>query len=122
MLRFLIDECLSPDLTAIARSRGHLALHVEHLGRLGAKDEKLVSYALANEMIVVTNNGRDFIRLLSSETIHPGLIVILPSAGLSRQEVYFNLALNAVETIDDPINTLIEVHANGHVDVRSWPA
>jgi hypothetical protein len=37
-VRFLIDECLSIDLVAIAGQCGHEARHVAHAGRAGWKD------------------------------------------------------------------------------------
>ena len=44
-MRFLVDECLSPDLVAIARDRGFsLSTHVTWLGLSGAMaDEQAVA-------------------------------------------------------------------------------
>jgi predicted nuclease of predicted toxin-antitoxin system len=44
-VRFLIDECLTVDLAAVARRAGHDAHHVAHVGRAGWKDWNVVRYA-----------------------------------------------------------------------------
>jgi predicted nuclease of predicted toxin-antitoxin system len=54
MDRFLIDECLSADLVAIAKARGYDASHVSYLGKAGWQDWNLVSHAVDNDYIVVT--------------------------------------------------------------------
>jgi Domain of unknown function (DUF5615) len=44
-VRFLIDECLSVDLVAVAGESGHEAQYVAHVGRAGWKDWNVVRYA-----------------------------------------------------------------------------
>jgi hypothetical protein len=46
--RFLIDECLSAALVAVAKARGFEADHVTHIGKTGWQDWNLVPYAVAN--------------------------------------------------------------------------
>jgi predicted nuclease of predicted toxin-antitoxin system len=60
--RFLIDECLSVGLVAVAKERGFQADYIAYLGKSGWSDWKLVSYALENDYIFVTNNRRDFLK------------------------------------------------------------
>ena len=119
--RFLIDECLSPDLAGIARERGHDAGHVARYGRSGAKDWYLVPFIVEHDLIFVTNNARDFRRLYAELDLHPGLILILPKVRQPRQGELFALALDAVETSRDTINLMIEVDADGGVSVHNWP-
>lgn len=61
--RFLIDECLSLDLTGVARARGHDPGHVVRFGKAGVKDWYLVPFIIEHDLIFVTNNARDFRRL-----------------------------------------------------------
>ena len=75
--RFLIDECLSPDLAEIVkREYGMQAIHVPWLGRppRGKKswqDPDVVDEVAINDFVLVTNNRRDFVqRVLSGETDH----------------------------------------------------
>jgi predicted nuclease of predicted toxin-antitoxin system len=119
--RFLIDECLSPDLTGVARGRGHDAGHVTHYGRGGVKDWYLVPFIIQNELIFVTNNARDFRRLYAALDLHPGLVVILPAVKQPRQSELFRQALAAIDQQRDIINKLIEVDADGVVTIRDWP-
>jgi predicted nuclease of predicted toxin-antitoxin system len=85
-VRFLIDECLSLDLVDEARGAGFEAYHVGHIGKAGWKDWTIAAFALAQDMVVVTNNATDFRALLRRERLHPGLVVIVPSVDrLPRQ-------------------------------------
>jgi len=70
-VRFLIDECLSPQLVVVAREAGHEARHVAHVGRAGWKDWNVVRYAGAENLVLVTNNAGDYRRLYAAEPLHP---------------------------------------------------
>src|SRR5271165_2508209 len=54
-----IDECLSPDLVALALARGLCALHVVWLNRDGADDRDLAALGAERDYVFVTNNRRD---------------------------------------------------------------
>ena len=77
-MRFLIDECLSLDLVAVAGQAGHDARHVAHVGRAGWKDWNVARYASEGDFILVTNNASDFRRLYAAEPLHAGLIILIP--------------------------------------------
>jgi predicted nuclease of predicted toxin-antitoxin system len=51
---FLIDECLSGGLVAVAKARGFEADYVPHIGKGGWHDWNLVPFAVDNDYIVVT--------------------------------------------------------------------
>ena len=116
----LIDECLSPDLVAVAQVRGLLALHVVWLDREGADDRDLAALAAKRDYVFVTNNRRDFLRLYVALEVHNGLIIIVPSVAAEEQCRLFGLALDVAERRDSLVNLLIEVHADGTVEVRDW--
>ena len=60
-MKFLIDECLSPELTRIAREKGHdNASHVVWLGLAGLPDWTLKSIILDGDWTFVTKNSIDF--------------------------------------------------------------
>lgn len=59
-MKFLVDECLSPDLVKIAHSRGHEASHVVWLGHAGLKDWELKPIILKDDWTFVTKNSVDF--------------------------------------------------------------
>lgn len=50
MVKFLIDECLSLDLVAIARDHGFVeSSHVVWMGKAGSKDGELKPFILAGD-------------------------------------------------------------------------
>jgi predicted nuclease of predicted toxin-antitoxin system len=59
--KFLIDECLSPDLAASARERGFVeSTHVTWLGKSEWKDWELKSFILEHDWTFVIRNSGDF--------------------------------------------------------------
>lgn len=57
MLKFLIDECLSPKPAQLARDRGfHESFHVSWLGKAGWKDWELRNLILGGDWTFVTTN------------------------------------------------------------------
>ena len=116
----LIDECLSPDLAAVAMMRGLIALHVSWVNREGAEDWEIAALAAERDYVVVTNNRRDFLRLYAQLAVHNGLIIIVPSVRYDEQCRLFDLALDAAARQNSLINLFIEVHRDGTVDVRDW--
>ena len=116
----LIDECLSPELVAVALGRGLIATHVIWLDRDGSLDRELAALAAERNYVFVTNNRRDFLRLYAALEIHNGLIIIVPSVGAEEQRRLFGVALDVAERQGSLINLLIEVHADGTVEVRNW--
>jgi predicted nuclease of predicted toxin-antitoxin system len=116
----LIDECLSPELVAVALMRGLVATHVIWLDRDGTVDWDLAALAAERDDVFVTNNRRDFLWLYAALEVHNGLIIIVPSVGAEEQRRLFGVALDAAEQQDSPVNLLIEVHADGTVKVRNW--
>jgi predicted nuclease of predicted toxin-antitoxin system len=64
---FLIDECLSPDLVALAHARGHSATHVVFRGLAGTSDRDLLPIIRREGFVFVTNNAKDFQQLYALE-------------------------------------------------------
>ena len=61
MVKFLIDECLSLDLVAVARGRGFVeSSHVVWMGKAGWKDWELKPFILEGDWTLVTRNSVDF--------------------------------------------------------------
>jgi predicted nuclease of predicted toxin-antitoxin system len=60
-MKFLIDECLSPELTKLAQQQGYGAsTHVAWLGRAALKDWNLKPLILEGDWTFVTKNSVDF--------------------------------------------------------------
>lgn len=121
MYRFLIDECLSPDLAAVAREEGHDAAHVAHRGWAGSSDPVVVDRMLEGDWTLVTNNGRDFRRLLAGVDLHAGLVVLIPNLRASGQIDLFRAALGFLRDRQDLVNGLLEVYSAEDIRVSNLP-
>lgn len=112
-MRFLIDECLSIDLILVASQAGHEAQHVAHVGKAGWKDWNVVRYASDGDFVLVTNNASDFRKLYATQLIHAGLVIIIPNVKRLEQQRLFCGALDALATLGEPINRVLEVDIDG---------
>jgi uncharacterized protein (DUF1778 family) len=83
--RLLIDECLSPELVALAMAAGHVeSTCARDRNLLGATDWRLLDYVVSKDFTLVTHNARDFRGPGGSEPgglygavqIHAGLICL----------------------------------------------
>ena len=60
MFRFLIDECLTPELAQMASDAGHVeSTCVRDRGLAGTKDWKLIEHVVASDFTLVTHNSVD---------------------------------------------------------------
>lgn len=60
-MKFLIDECLSPELAKLALRLGYVASsHIVWMGFSGRKDWELKDIILDGDWIFVTKNSVDF--------------------------------------------------------------
>ena len=101
-MKFLIDECLSPTLAAIARNRGFpQSTHVTWLGLRSRQDWALVRRAVRDGYVLVTNDTADFTSLMAREPRHPGLICLNVAHGLMRLEVQTRLFEHALAQVAD---------------------
>lgn len=112
-MRFLIDECLSVDLVAVAGSAGHEARHVAHVGRAGWKDWNVARYAREGDFVLVTNNASDFRRLYATQPLHAGLVILIPAVNRALQQRLFKVALEELAVIGEPVNRVLEVDLDG---------
>jgi predicted nuclease of predicted toxin-antitoxin system len=111
-VRFLIDECLHTSLTDVANKAGHEAHHVTRRGWSGFKDHQLREVVLREEFVFVTNNARDFRKLMEQTELHAGLIVIVPNVTPTMQRGLFERALGEVAGLLNMINRIVEIDAH----------
>jgi hypothetical protein len=122
VLKFLIDECLSPRLAQLARERGyHESFHVSWLGKAGWKDWELKEFILSGDWTFVTRNSIDFRGAAerpgskgqyADVPIHAGLVCINgPSGMTARIEVeLFAAVLDQIQSLAHLVNEVIEVN------------
>jgi predicted nuclease of predicted toxin-antitoxin system len=118
-LRLLVDECLSPRIALRLNATGrHDAVHPLHVGRRAEPDHRVVAWSLEEDRVIVTENGRDFRRLLGRLDVHPGLIV-LPALKREATWSLLRAAIAYLEERGEPMNVMVnnvlEVGADGRL-------
>lgn len=119
-LRFLIDECLSPELVQLAIKAGHVeSTCVRDRGLAGTKDWKLIEHVVAGDFTLVTQNSVDFRGSgpgklggeHAQQSIHAGLVCLnsVYPLDLQKQLDLFQIALDELTSMDHLINQALEV-------------
>jgi Domain of unknown function (DUF5615) len=118
--KFLIDECLSPDLAALARERGFFeSSHVTWLGKAGWKDWELKQFILEQDWTFVTRNSADFRGpaeqpgskgQYADVPIHAGLVCINGPDSMSAEDEteLFGIVLDELGP-SEVVNQVIEI-------------
>ncbi len=118
--KFLIDECLIPDLATLARQRGFVeSSHVTWLGKGGSKDWELKAFILDHDWTFVTRNSSDFRGpentpgsrgQYAGVTLHAGLVCINgpDQMGANEEADLFDIVLDTIGH-GDLINEGIEI-------------
>lgn len=101
-MKLLIDENLSPALVQRLAGAGVPAVHVAHCGLSGATDPAVWRYAFDHDLVVVTSNAGDFMRLAEGVELHPGLIV-LRAGHLTREDQWAWLEPVAHRLVIEPV-------------------
>lgn len=122
-LKFFIDECLTPALVAVAKERALFAVYGPYAGKAGWQDWSVAEFAFNNDLIVVTNNRRDFLDEYARMELHPGLVVIVPKGDRPRQIEWFAAVVDFLLALDGPpVNKLVEIDAASRIAVQDWAA
>ena len=120
-MRFLIDECLSPELVLMARDRGHVeSSHVVWMGLQGIKDWSLMDVVVDGDWTLVTCNSYDFrgpptapgtAGQYRRTELHAGLVCLNGPEGmdLDMQRDLFVVVLDEIESDGDLVNMVLEV-------------
>jgi predicted nuclease of predicted toxin-antitoxin system len=110
--KLLVHECLHLSPVDLARTSGHMADHVNHLGLGGSKDWTLLAFILEHNYTFVTNNRSDFLGLYNKASLHAGLIILVPNVTPHRQRELFQAVLDHIAE-QEPVNSLIEATIKG---------
>jgi predicted nuclease of predicted toxin-antitoxin system len=111
-VKLLIDECLHTSLVELAHEAGHVADHVNYVGLGSAKDWQLMGTIREHDYTFVTNNRTDFLDLHGQESLHAGVIILVPNVRPIQQRQLFSAALKHIGA-RDLTNTVIEVKYSG---------
>jgi Domain of unknown function (DUF5615) len=136
VLKFLIDECLSPNLVAIALNAGYPeSSHVVWQGKAGWKDWELKPFILEGDWTLVPQNSDDFRGPVENPgtkgqyadvPIHAGLICLNGPYGMRSaiQCELFQAALDELAGEGQFVNEVIEIDLeefDGEIRVRRYP-
>ena len=128
-VKLWIDEDLSP-LAGGGLPRGGLSGDEwRDRGKLSTKDHALAKIVLDEGCVLVTNNAGDFLKLVASAGLHPGLVFIeLGSAQQERDWLAAGIAhiesraVAAEESAEESmVNRVVEVDENGGCSDYAWP-
>lgn len=100
-------------------------MHPRDFGGLGAPDHQVLARCIEQDLVVVTQNARDFRSLVKMQDIHPGLLV-LPTLGRIRSEELIRAAIEFLSKCSDPmdrmVNRVLEVSVDGEMTLYRLPA
>jgi predicted nuclease of predicted toxin-antitoxin system len=124
-VRLFVDECLSPRIATRLNETGrHDAVHPLHVGRRGEPDHQILARCIAEDRVIVTENGRDFRQLVAGADLYPG-IMILPSISREGTWQLLQAAIAFVEARGDPmnemVNNVLEIDMAGTITLSPIP-
>jgi predicted nuclease of predicted toxin-antitoxin system len=124
-VRLFFDECLSPALARRLNASGlHDAVHPLDVGRRGEPDRKVLERCLAEDRVIVTENARDFRKLVGQVELHPGLI-ILPAVDREGTWRFLQKVFDFLGSSGDPmqvmVNHVVEIDQSGSITITTLP-
>jgi predicted nuclease of predicted toxin-antitoxin system len=124
-VRLFFDECLSPALARRLNASGlHDAVHPLDIGRRGESDRKVLERCLAEDRVIVTENARDFRKLVGQVELHPGLI-ILPAVDREGTWRLLQKVFDFLGSRGDPmqvmVNHVVEIDQSGSITITTLP-
>jgi len=125
-VKLFIDESLSPQLARRLNETGHHdAVHPLHVGRRGEPDHLVLAWCMEEDRVIVTQNARDFRKLVGHAEVHPGLI-ILPSIDREATWALLQAAIAYLEERSNPmdamLNHVLEIEETGAITVAPLPS
>ena len=124
-MRLFLDECLSPRVAnELMAEEGCYVVHPRNQGGLGEADHTVLARCIKGDLVIVTENARDFRALAVRTDIHPG-IIILPCLGRVQAKALIKAAIAHLQTLGDPsdvmVNKVLEAKADGTMLLYDLP-
>lgn len=125
-MRLFLDERISPRIALGLNAEGdHIVLHPRNDGGLGDSDHSVLDRCIDHDLVLVTQNGRDFRNLAVRQDIHPGLIV-LPNVERAQTESLLRAAVAYLirqgSPMDAIVNRVLEVSERGEMRLSDLTA
>ncbi len=124
-MKLFLDECLSPRVAnELMEEDGHYIVHPRNQGGLGQADHTVLARCIEEDLVIVTENAKDFRALAAREDIHPG-IIILPCLDRHRAKSLLRDAIAFLHTKGKPpdvmVNKVLEVSSDGKMELYDLP-
>ncbi len=124
-MKLFIDECLSPTLARRFNESGvHEAVHPLDVGRRGERDDQVLARCLAEDRVIVTENARDFRKIVGNVELHCGLI-LLPAVDREGTWRLLQMVIEFLTARGDPmrlmVNHVVEIDPSGTITLSPLP-
>lgn len=124
-MRLFLDECLSPRVAnELMAEEDYYVVHPRNQGGLGEADHTVLARCIEGDLVIVTENARDFRALAARADIHPGMI-ILPCLGRVQAKALIKAAIGYLESLGDPsdvmVNKVLEAEGDGTMTLYDLP-
>lgn len=118
-MKFLVDECLTPEVAERLTAAGQDAAHVRDLGLLGANDIEVMAAAVTGERVLVSADT-DFGELLAKGGhVLPSVILLRRHHDASRSATAI---LRAMPDVEDSLAAgAVVVITEDRVRIRALP-
>ena len=120
MMRFLVDNSLSPRLAATLSDAGHDALHVRDLDLARADDEVILDAAADQDRILIVQDT-DFGTILAMRNDALPSIAMFRCRAKSTEAVYALLTANLGAIQEDLLAGAVVVFEDARIRVRQLP-
>jgi predicted nuclease of predicted toxin-antitoxin system len=119
-VRFLVDECLPPQLAALPRSAGHDCAHVYELGLGGQPDEQIMAFADREDRNLLSADT-DFGELLANAPVLAPSVILLRRADKRAGPLAAVVLANLKQIADDLAAGALIVISDTRIRARRLP-
>jgi len=121
MMRFLVDQCLSPQIARALRDRGFDAVHVGEIGMKSADDHQLFALAEEQDRILITADS-DFGEILALRAASkPSVILFREDAPAAASDIICFLEKNLPQLQPRLAHGIIAVVHASRIRIRELP-
>lgn len=103
---------------------GHYVVHPRNMGGLGDPDHRVLERCIEEDLVIVTENARDFRALAARTEIHPGMI-ILPCVDRHSAKQLIRTAVAHLGGMGNPddvmVNRVLEIDEQGQIVIYDLP-
>jgi len=119
-VRFLIDECLPPQMAGLLRDAGHDCAHVYELGLGGQPDEQVMTLADRENRILVSADT-DFGELLANAPVLAPSVILLRRADKRARSLAAVVLANLEQVAGDLAAGALIVISDTRIRARRLP-